>query len=64
MTPMQRLIIANKSDDQLVSDINFYYKKHCAIPRLMVSTKISSSKRIQAHIEEQQKRLIKKSLER
>ena len=58
MRKSQRAIIAAKSDDQLCNDIAMYQKMHDSIPRMMVSTKRSSNARLQANIDEHQKRLL------
>ena len=50
--------IALKSDDQLREDIARYQKRHGSIPIIMANTRQSSNQRLQAHIDEQQSRLL------
>ena len=58
MNANDRKAIARKSDDQLVSDIARYQAQFDKIPRSMATTRISANKRLQANIDEHQKRLI------
>lgn len=58
MNSKDRKAIEKKSDDQLVSDIARYQTQFDKIPRSMATTRISANSRLQANIDEHQKRLL------
>lgn len=61
MNQVKRNQIAKKSDYQLSSDIERQEIQLLNIPKRMASTRISANKRQQAHLDELQKRLLKKA---
>ena len=58
MNTKQRLFIAQKSDVLLAVDIERYRQQIESIPRRMQITRISANKRLQAHIDELQIRML------
>ena len=58
MNKVTRNYISEKSNKILIEDIFYLQKKHDAIPRIMQQVKASSARRLQAHIDEHQKRII------
>ena len=61
MNNTMRKFIAGKSDSELADDIAYFQKLQDKIPRSMNSTRISANKRLQAHIDEQQARMLNQS---
>ena len=59
MNKHEKYAIERKSNNQLAEDINEYQKSYDAIPRSMTFSKRSAAKRLQAHVDEYQNRLLK-----
>jgi len=61
MNKLTRDAIARKTDFQLASDINRWSKHFESMPKHLKTINASLSKRLQANIDEQQKRLLEQS---